>query len=51
MVCMMVDVAELRKEAFIGGPKAFRPDAELQGTGKQPPAKYPKYLPTWPQKK
>lgn len=38
------------KEAFIGGPKAFRPDAELKGTEKQPPAKYPNYLPTWTDK-
>ena len=35
------------KEAYIGGPRAFRHDAELKGTGKQPPAKYPNYLPTW----
>jgi len=35
------------KEAYIGGPKAFKHDAELKGTGKQPPAKYPNYLPTW----
>ncbi|KAF2470727.1 TauD-domain-containing protein [Lindgomyces ingoldianus] len=40
------------KEAYIGGPKAFRQDAELKGTEKQPPAKYPHYLPTWdPEKK
>ena len=44
-------VAKLCKEAFISGPKAFRSDAELKGTGKQPPAKYPNYLPTWPEKK
>lgn len=42
-----VDMAKVFKEAFIGGPKAFRSDAELKGTGKQPPAKYPDYLPTW----
>ncbi|KAF2256809.1 TauD-domain-containing protein [Trematosphaeria pertusa] len=35
------------KEAFIGGPTAFREDAELKGTGKQPPARYPLYLPVW----
>ena len=35
------------KEAYIGGPKAYRLDAELKGTAKQPPAKYPHYLPTW----
>ncbi|KAF2190866.1 TauD-domain-containing protein [Zopfia rhizophila CBS 207.26] len=35
------------KEAYIGGPRAYRQDAELKGTGKQPPAKYPNYLPTW----
>jgi sulfonate dioxygenase len=38
------------EEAFIGGPKAFRSDAELKGTEKQPPAKYPRYLPTWTDK-
>ncbi|ORY13567.1 hypothetical protein BCR34DRAFT_510846 [Clohesyomyces aquaticus] len=39
------------KEAYIGGPKAYRLDAELKGTEKQPPAKYPKYLPTWDSEK
>ncbi|PVI05874.1 TauD-domain-containing protein [Periconia macrospinosa] len=34
-----------------GGPKNFSVDAELKGTGKQPPAKYPNYLPTWPETK
>lgn len=42
-----LNTAKLGKEAFIGGPKAFRSDAELKGTGKQPPAKYPNYLPVW----
>ncbi|KAF2005053.1 TauD-domain-containing protein [Amniculicola lignicola CBS 123094] len=35
------------KEAYIGGPKAYKPELELEGKGKQPPAKYPNYLPTW----
>jgi len=35
------------KEAYIGGPKVFSQEAELKGTEKQPPAKYPNYLPTW----
>ncbi|KAF2446799.1 TauD-domain-containing protein [Karstenula rhodostoma CBS 690.94] len=39
------------KEAFQSGPKSFRADAELKGTEKQPPAKYPNYLPTWNDKK
>ncbi|KAF1948402.1 TauD-domain-containing protein [Byssothecium circinans] len=39
------------KVAFNSGPKAFSADAELKGTGKQPPAKYPNYLPTWPETK
>lgn len=40
------------KEAFNSGPKNFKQDAELKGTAKQPPAKYPHYLPTWdPEKK
>lgn len=34
------------KEAF-AGPKTYRQDRELKGSGKHPPAKYPKYLPTW----
>ena len=39
------------KEAFAyGGPKAFKKDVELQGTATQPPASYPNYLPTWPEK-
>lgn len=39
------------KEAFQSGPKNFRVDVELKGTEKQPPAKYPNYLPTWNDKK
>ena len=35
------------KVAFNTGPKAFKKDNELQGTEKQPPAKYPNYLPVW----
>ncbi|KAF2105342.1 hypothetical protein BDV96DRAFT_509519 [Lophiotrema nucula] len=39
------------KEAAFGGPKAYRLDAELKGVGKEPPAKYPNYLPTWDSEK
>ncbi|KAF2655935.1 TauD-domain-containing protein [Lophiostoma macrostomum CBS 122681] len=35
------------KVAFNTGPKAFQKDNELQGTEKQPPARYPNYLPVW----
>lgn len=35
------------KEAFIGGPQIFNKVAEEQGTERQPPATYPKYLPVW----
>lgn len=35
------------KEAFIGGPKAFKRDVELRGSATQPAAKYPQYLPIW----
>jgi sulfonate dioxygenase len=35
------------KEAFNSGPAVYKQDAELKGTAKQPPAKYPNYLPTW----
>ncbi|KAF2229277.1 TauD-domain-containing protein [Viridothelium virens] len=39
------------KEAFAyGGPKAFKKDQELHGTATQPPASFPKYLPTWTDK-
>jgi sulfonate dioxygenase len=51
MLCVTTGIAKLSKEAFVTGPKAFRSDAELKGTAKQPPAKYPNYLPTWPEKK
>ncbi|KAK7189171.1 TauD-domain-containing protein [Paraphaeosphaeria sporulosa] len=39
------------KDAFAAGPKHFKADAELKGTEKHPPAKYPNYLPTWTDKK
>jgi sulfonate dioxygenase len=40
------------KEAFAyGGPKAYKHEQELTGTATQPPASYPAYLPTWPDKK
>jgi sulfonate dioxygenase len=40
------------KEAYIGGPRAYKQDAEVRGTANQPPARYPNYLPTWdPEKK
>ncbi|KAF2400475.1 alpha-ketoglutarate-dependent taurine dioxygenase [Trichodelitschia bisporula] len=42
-----VSANTIYKEVYIGGPKAFSKDAELKGTGKQPPAKYPNYLPVW----
>ncbi|KAF2808772.1 alpha-ketoglutarate-dependent taurine dioxygenase [Mytilinidion resinicola] len=35
------------KEAFSSGPKVFNSEAETKGTAKQPPAKYPNYLPVW----
>jgi sulfonate dioxygenase len=35
------------KEVVAAGPKAYQPEQELKGTAKQPPAKYPHYLPTW----
>ncbi|TID16965.1 TauD-domain-containing protein [Venturia nashicola] len=35
------------KEAFIGGPQAFKRDVELRGSATQPAAKYPHYLPVW----
>lgn len=35
------------KEAFIGGPKAFKRDVELRGSSTQPAARYPDYLPVW----
>jgi sulfonate dioxygenase len=40
------------KEVVGIGPRAYQPEQELKGTAKQPPAKYPHYLPTWdPEKK
>ena len=35
------------KEAYIGGPKAFKKDVEEKGSATQPAAKYPNYLPVW----
>lgn len=35
------------KEAAFGGPKLYRKDLELTGTGEHAPAKYPNYLPVW----
>ena len=34
------------KQPF-GGPEAYKRDIEEKGSEKQPPAKYPNYLPTW----
>jgi len=39
------------KEAFNGGPSNFKKDVELRGSDKQPPAKYPNYLPVWDNEK
>jgi len=35
------------KEAYIGGPKAFKKDVEEKGSETQPAARYPNYLPVW----
>jgi sulfonate dioxygenase len=35
------------KEAYIGGPKAFKKEVEEKGSDTQPAATYPKYLPVW----
>ena len=35
------------KELFIGGPQDFNKTAEERGTGRQPPATHPEYLPIW----
>lgn len=35
------------KEAFNYGPKAYREDRELNGTGDHAKASYPNYLPVW----
>jgi sulfonate dioxygenase len=48
---MKLALAKYCKDAFQSGPKNFKIDAELKGTEKQPPAKYPNYLPTWNDKK
>lgn len=39
------------KEAYIGGPRAFKKDVELEGSKTQPAAKYANYLPVWDPKK
>ncbi|KAI8934986.1 hypothetical protein NX059_008652 [Plenodomus lindquistii] len=43
-------VGEYKDIAF-AGPKAFKKEGELRGTGKHAPASYPKYLPTWDNEK
>jgi len=35
------------KEAYIGGPKAFKKEVEEKGSETQPAARYPNYLPVW----
>ncbi|KAF3052731.1 hypothetical protein E8E11_010246 [Didymella keratinophila] len=35
------------KEAAFGGPKLYKKELELRGTGEHAPAKYPNYLPVW----
>ncbi|KAF9698663.1 hypothetical protein EKO04_003475 [Ascochyta lentis] len=35
------------KEAAFGGPKLYKKDLELRGTGEHAPARYPNYLPVW----
>lgn len=35
------------KEAYIGGPRAFKKDVETQGSDTQPAARYTNYLPIW----
>ncbi|KIW07577.1 uncharacterized protein PV09_01532 [Verruconis gallopava] len=35
------------KEAYIGGPRAFKKDVEEKGSETQPAARYPHYLPVW----
>jgi sulfonate dioxygenase len=39
------------KEAYIGGPKAFKKEVEEKGSETQPPATYPNYLPVWDREK
>lgn len=39
------------KELFQGGNKDFDNTIELKGSGKQPPATYPNYLPVWDNEK
>ncbi|KAH6618969.1 hypothetical protein C7974DRAFT_401224 [Boeremia exigua] len=35
------------KEAAFGGPKLYKKELELRGTGEHAPARYPNYLPVW----
>ena len=35
------------KEAYIGGPKAFKKEVEEKGSDSQPAASFPNYLPVW----
>jgi sulfonate dioxygenase len=35
------------KEAFTGGPRAFKKDVEIHGSETQPAARYTNYLPVW----
>jgi sulfonate dioxygenase len=35
------------KEAYIGGPKAYKKEVELKGSETQPAARYTNYLPIW----
>ncbi|KAJ4983794.1 alpha-ketoglutarate-dependent sulfonate dioxygenase [Stagonosporopsis vannaccii] len=35
------------KEAAFGGPKLYKRELELRGTGEHAPARYPNYLPVW----
>ncbi|KAF3048134.1 hypothetical protein E8E12_010673 [Didymella heteroderae] len=35
------------KEAAFGGPKLYKKELELRGTGEHAPARYPHYLPVW----
>ena len=39
------------KEAYIGGPRAYKKDAELKGTETQPAARFANYLPVWDREK
>jgi sulfonate dioxygenase len=39
------------KEAYIGGPKAFKKEVEEKGSETQPPASHANYLPVWDREK